>query len=131
MALLQEETSLLEIVRLVGRDTLSEKDQFKLDITKSLREDYLQQNAFHDVDTYCSLDKQYQMLYTILNFYDKGLKALENGAYLEEIEELDVVEKISRMKYVCECDLEEIDAINESIDQETKALYRERGDMNA
>lgn len=131
MALLQEETSLLEIVRLVGRDTLSEKDQFKLDITKSLREDYLQQNAFHDVDTYCSLDKQYQMLYTILNFYDKGLKALENGAYLEEIEELDVVEKISRMKYVCESDLEEIDAINESIDQETKALYRERGDMNA
>lgn len=131
MALLQEETSLLEIVRLVGRDTLSEKDQFKLDISKSLREDYLQQNAFHDVDTYCSLDKQYQMLYTILNFYDKGLKALENGAYLEEIEELDVVEKISRMKYVCECDLEEIDAINESIDQKTKALYRERGDMNA
>ncbi|HZK00619.1 MAG TPA: V-type ATP synthase subunit A, partial [Tissierellaceae bacterium] len=67
--LLQDETELLEIVRLVGRDSLSEDDQLKLEVTKSLREDYLQQNAFHDVDTYCSLEKQDKMLKAILEFY--------------------------------------------------------------
>ncbi|MFR4554583.1 MAG: V-type ATP synthase subunit A, partial [Peptoniphilus sp.] len=64
MALLQEETSLLEVVRLVGRDSLSDEDQMKLHTSKSIREDFLQQNAFHDVDTFCPLEKQFKMLDT-------------------------------------------------------------------
>jgi V/A-type H+-transporting ATPase subunit A len=118
MSLLQEESSLEEIVRLVGRDALSEKDQLKLEITKSLREDYLQQNAFHDVDTYCSLEKQNKMLSTILKFYDESLRGLDNGVYISEIEEMPVREKISRMKTIHEDDLEEIDKISGEIEKE-------------
>ena len=92
MALLQEESSLQEIVRLVGRDTLSEKDQLKLEVAKSIREDYLQQNAFMESDTYTSLTKQDRMLQLVLKFYDEGKRGLESGAYLKEISELPVRE---------------------------------------
>lgn len=130
MALLQEEQGLLEVVRLVGRDTLSDEDQLKIDITKSIREDFLQQNAFHDVDTYCPLEKQYKMLDTILYFYDKSLEALEAGVYFSEIEEMDVKEDIARMKYIDNENLEKIDAIKEKIDSELKKL-EEVGDEDA
>lgn len=130
MALLQEEQGLLEVVRLVGRDTLSDEDQLKIDITKSIREDFLQQNAFHDVDTYCPLEKQYKMLDTILYFYDKSLEALEAGVYFSEIEEMDVKEDIARMKYIDNESLEKIDAIKEKIDSELKKL-EEVGDEDA
>lgn len=124
IGLLQEESSLLEIVRLVGRDTLSDGDQLKLDITKSLREDFLQQNAFNDIDTYCSLNKQYKMLDTILKFYDAGLKALEKGAYLKEIEQSPVIDKIARMKYIAEENISNIDSLQEEIAEEMKSLER-------
>lgn len=124
IGLLQEESSLLEIVRLVGRDTLSDGDQLKLDITKSLREDFLQQNAFNDIDTYCSLNKQYKMLDTILKFYDAGLKALEKGAYLKEIEQSPVIDKIARMKYIAEENISNIDSLQEEIAKEMKSLER-------
>ena len=130
MALLQEETSLLEVVRLVGRDTLSDEDQVKLDTTKSIREDFLQQNAFHDVDTFCPLEKQFKMLDTILYFYDKCQEALEKGVYLSEIEKLDVTEHIARMKYLPNDDLGKIDAIKDKIDSELKEL-EEVGDVDA
>ena len=130
MALLQEETTLLEVVRLVGRDTLSDEDQVKLDTTKSIREDFLQQNAFHDVDTFCPLEKQFKMLDTILYFYDKSQEALEKGVYFSEIEKLDVKENIARMKYVPNDDLEKIDAIKDKIDSELKKL-EEVGDVDA
>lgn len=130
MALLQEETSLLEVVRLVGRDTLSDEDQVKLDTTKSIREDFLQQNAFHDVDTFCPLEKQFKMLDTILYFYDKSQEALEKGVYFSEIEKLDVKENIARMKYVPNDELEKIDAIKDTIDSELKEL-EEVGDVDA
>ena len=130
MALLQEETSLLEVVRLVGRDTLSDEDQVKLDTTKSIREDFLQQNAFHDVDTFCPLEKQFKMLDTILYFYDKSQEALEKGVYFSEIEKLDVKENIARMKYVPNDELEKIDAIKDKIDSELKKL-EEVGDVDA
>ena len=81
MALLQEEANLQEVVRLVGRDSLSEVDQLKLEVSKSLREDFLQQNAFHEIDTYCSLPKQFKILKLILGFYDEAKKALNNGVY--------------------------------------------------
>lgn len=130
MALLQEETTLLEVVRLVGRDTLSDEDQVKLDTTKSIREDFLQQNAFHDVDTFCPLEKQFKMLDTILYFYDKCQEALEKGAYFSEIEKLDVKENIARMKYLPNDDLGKIDAIKDKIDSELKEL-EEVGDVDA
>ena len=130
MALLQEETSLLEVVRLVGRDTLSDEVQVKLDTTKSIREDFLQQNAFHDVDTFCPLEKQFKMLDTILYFYDKCQEALEKGVYFSEIEKLDVKENIARMKYLPNDDLGKIDAIKDKIDSELKEL-EEVGDVDA
>ena len=130
MALLQEETTLLEVVRLVGRDTLSDEDQVKLDTTKSIREDFLQQNAFHDVDTFCPLEKQFKMLDTILYFYDKCQEALEKGVYFSEIEKLDVKENIARMKYLPNDDLGKIDAIKDKIDSELKEL-EEVGDVDA
>lgn len=122
MALLQEETSLLEVVRLVGRDSLSDEDQMKLHTSKSIREDFLQQNAFHDVDTFCPLEKQFKMLDTILYFYDKGQEALVKGAYFSEIEELDVKESIVRMKYLQNDELEKLDEIKDKIDSQLKNL---------
>ena len=98
MALLQEEAKLQEIVRLVGRDSLSEHDQLKLEVTKSLREDFLQQNAFHEVDTYCSLDKQFKMLKLILFFYDEAQRAIKEGVYLNEILALPSREKNNKSK---------------------------------
>lgn len=130
MALLQEETSLLEVVRLVGRDSLSDEDQMKLHTSKSIREDFLQQNAFHDVDTFCPLEKQFKMLDTILYFYDRGQEALENGAYFSEIEELEVKENITRMKYVPNDELEKLDEIKDKIDSQLKKLV-EVGDTDA
>lgn len=130
MALLQEETSLLEVVRLVGRDSLSDEDQMKLHTSKSIREDFLQQNAFHDVDTFCPLEKQFKMLDTILYFYDRGQEALVNGAYFSEIEELDVKESIARMKYVPNEELEKLDEIKDKIDSQLKKLV-EVGDTDA
>ena len=130
MALLQEETSLLEVVRLVGRDSLSDEDQMKLHTSKSIREDFLQQNAFHDVDTFCPLEKQFKMLDTILYFYDRGQEALVNGAYFSEIEELEVKESIARMKYVPNEELEKIDEIKDKIVSQLNKLV-EVGDTDA
>ena len=130
MALLQEETSLLEVVRLVGRDSLSDEDQMKLHTSKSIREDFLQQNAFHDVDTFCPLEKQFKMLDTILYFYDRGQEALVKGAYFNEIEELEVKENIARMKYLPNDELEKLDEIKDKIDSQLKNLV-EVGDTDA
>ena len=130
MALLQEESSLLEVVRLVGRDSLSDEDQMKLHTSKSIREDFLQQNAFHDVDTFCPLEKQFKMLDTILYFYDRGQEALVKGAYFSEIEDLEVKENIARMKYLPNDELEKLDEIKDKIDSQLKNLV-EVGDTDA
>ena len=131
MTLLQEESSLQEIVRLVGRDTLSEKDQLKLEVAKSIREDYLQQNAFMESDTYTSLSKQDKMLDLVLKFYDEGLRGLDSGAYLKEISEMPVREKIARAKYLPEEELDKIDNISEEITKEIDNLISEGGISNA
>ena len=124
IALLQEESGLQELVRLVGRDSLSEGDQLKLEVAKSIREDFLQQNAFHDIDTFCSLEKQYKMLDMILGFYDGAGKALERGAYLDELLKLPVREKISRAKEVEEENLAQLDAIREELDRALQEAFR-------
>ena len=115
MKLLQEESSLLEIVRLVGRDSLSDEDQIKLETSKSLREDFLQQNAFHETDTFCSLDKQAKMLDLILTFHKESLRALEEGAYVSEISKLSVREKITRSKNIPEDELQRFEEIKQEI----------------
>ena len=125
MSLLQQESSLVEVVRLVGRDALSDDDKLKLNVTKSIREDYLQQNAFHDVDTYCSLKKQDIMLDLILYNYDKSLEALANGIELEKLENLPVHEKITRAKFVHEDEIGKLTDIKNEIDQEIGQLTRE------
>ena len=131
MALLQEESSLQEIVRLVGRDTLSEKDQLKLEVAKSIREDYLQQNAFMESDTYTSLTKQDKMLQLVLKFYDEGNRGLESGAYLKEISELPVREKIARAKYMPESDLDKMNDILNEIENEVDNLISKGGSLDA
>ena len=131
MALLQEESSLQEIVRLVGRDTLSEKDQLKLEAAKSIREDYLQQNAFMESDTYTSLTKQDKMLQLVLKFYDEGQRGLESGAYLKEISEMPVREKIARAKYMPESDLDKMNDILNEIENEVDNLINKGGSLDA
>jgi len=127
MNLLQDESELQEIVRLVGRDSLSEEDQLKLEATKSIREDYLQQNAFHDVDTFCSFAKQNRMLKLVLSFYDEGLRALKQGVYLKEIENLPVRDRIARAKYISEENIHEIDKINEELKSSIDELISKGG----
>ena len=131
ISLLQEENSLQEIVRLVGKDTLSEKDQLKLEIAKSIREDYLQQNAFMESDTYTSLEKQDKMLDIVLKFYDEGLRGLENGAYLNEIVAIPVRERIARAKYLPEAELGKIEEIAKELEKEIDELVNKGGVANA
>lgn len=131
MNLLQDEQGLLEIVRLVGRDSLSEMDQLKLEATKSIREDYLQQNAFNDVDTFCSLPKQDKMLKMVLEFYEQGKRGLDSGVYLKEIEHMSVREKIARAKYIPEDNISEIDEIIKEIKTSMDKLISKGGILNA
>lgn len=129
MRMLQKEVELSEIVRLVGIDALSDKDQLLLEITKSLREDFLQQNAFDAVDTFTSREKQFEMLQTILLFHDEGQKALELGAYLTEIYQGTerLRDKIARMKYLPEDDLEGIRKLESEIKDTMKEILQ-KGD---
>ena len=102
MALLQEEAELEEIVKLVGMDALSAPDRLKLEAARSIREDYLHQNAFDDTDTYTSLNKQYLMMELILAFYDKSAEGLDKGAAIEKIVSMPSRERIGRFKYTPE-----------------------------
>ncbi len=131
MVLLQEEAELQEIVRLVGFDSLSEGDQLKLEVAKSLREDYLQQNAFHEVDTYASSGKQYKMLDLVLFFDDEAKRALSHGVYLKKILALPVRERIARAKYIAEADIAQMDAIRKEITEQADKLIREEGVQSA
>jgi V/A-type H+-transporting ATPase subunit A len=104
MQLLEKEAELEEIVRLVGKDTLSPQDRLVLEVARSIREDFLHQNAFHEVDTYTSLVKQAAMLNAILRFYELGRAALARGAEMEAIERAAVRDRIARMKYLTEAE---------------------------
>ena len=106
MSLLSDEASLDEIVRLVGEDALSPTDRLKMEAARSIREDFLHQLAFHEVDTYTSLHKQYVMMSLILSYYDKCLDALKNGADIETLSALPSRENIGRFKYVEEKDVD-------------------------
>ncbi|RKZ20953.1 V-type ATP synthase subunit A, partial [bacterium] len=121
MKLLEEEAELEEIVRLVGVDALSQRDQLILLAARMIREDFLHQNAFHEVDTYTSIKKQYLMLRTILKFYETAKRAIERGVTVKELYGLPVLERIGRMKYVPEDRIEkEIEEIEREIDLQLK-----------
>lgn len=100
MALLQEEAELEEVVKLVGMDALSPSDRLKLEVARSIREDYLLQNAFHEVDAYSDLSKQHRIMTVVLRFYDDAAAALEKGAPIEKLVSLPVRETIARFKYM-------------------------------
>ncbi len=117
MRLLEEEASLLEIARLIGIESLSFSDRLVLEAAKSIREDFLHQNAFHEVDTYTSLKKQFRMLKIILEFYRLSKSKLTEGMDFEKIVKLTIREKISRMKHIPEDKLEEFDKIEEELKQ--------------
>ncbi|MGE5496344.1 MAG: V-type ATP synthase subunit A [Burkholderiales bacterium] len=128
LQLLQEESELEEIVRLVGFDALSLKDKLKLETARSIREDYLHQNAFHDTDTYTSLEKQFGMLRLILMWGELGEKALDAGAEFSKVSSLPVREDIGRLKYVEEANAaERFAAVESKLKQEMSALYEEGG----
>ena len=122
MSLLQEEAELEEIVKMVGMDALSPGDRLKMEAARSIREDFLHQNSFHEIDTYTSLKKQYMMMRLVNAFYEKSRDALEKGAPLNRLISMPVREQIGRFKYVTE------DALDESyakIEEELNAQIAE------
>jgi len=123
MGLLQKEAELEEIVRLVGVDALSANDRLILETARSVREDYLHQNAFHEIDTYTSLRKQYLMMRLIIHFYYKSLLAIESGASIDDISKLPVREKIGRFKYVPE------NSVQKYFDEAKEELERELNEI--
>jgi V/A-type H+-transporting ATPase subunit A len=122
MGLLEQEAELLEIVRLVGTDALSPTDRLSLETARSVREDFLHQNAYHAVDTHTPLTKQYEMLKTILHFHKQALEAIEAGVETSEIFGLAVREKIARAKYTPQDQISKIGQIREAIDEQMKQL---------
>src|SRR5690554_217826 len=115
MRLLQEEAELEEIVRLVGVDALSDRDQLVLEVARSIREDFLHQNAFHEVDTYTSLTKQYKLLRLVMAFYGVGQRLLKEGVSLAKIRDLPIREEIGRAKYLPEDRLDGIDRLYDEL----------------
>ena len=122
MSLLQEEAELEEIVKMVGMDALSPGDRLKMEAARSIREDFLHQNSFHEIDTYTSLKKQYMMMRLVNAFYERSRDALDKGASLNRLISMPVREQIGRFKYVTE------DALDESyakVEEELNAQIAE------
>ena len=129
MNILQKESELQEIVRLVGLDSLSEKDRLTMNAAKMIREDYLQQNAFDDVDTYTSFKKQVALLSNILTFDAEANRALELGAYFREIMEgtVELRDRIARSKFIHEDQLEKIQALSQTIEETLHQILAQGG----
>lgn len=118
MALLQDEAELEEIVKMVGMDALSAGDRLKMEAARSIREDFLHQNSFHEIDTYTSLKKQHLMMKLVLGFYDKSVEALKEGAAVNDLIKMSVREQIGRYKYTPE---DQLDAQYEAVVKELAA----------
>jgi len=123
MALLEEESQLREIVRLVGAESLSPRERLALETARSIREDFLHQNAFHKVDTYTSMPKQYEMLKMILHFHKEAMAAIDAQVDTAAIFKLAVREDIARAKYIPQEELERIPGIRKTITEQIKKLY--------
>lgn len=125
MSLLQEEAELEEIVKMVGMDALSSKDRLKMEAARSVREDFLHQNSFHEVDTYTSLKKQYNMMRLVYAYYEQSSEALDKGASINSLVKLAVRERIGRYKYTEEANIgEEFDKVAEELNNEIANLIR-------
>lgn len=125
MTLLQEEAELEEIVKMVGMDALSAGDRLKMEAARSIREDFLHQNSFHEVDTYTSLKKQYMMMNLVMAYYEKSVKALSEMASLEELIRMPVREQIGRFKYVPEENLDtEYEKVTAQLEKELAVALR-------
>lgn len=127
MSLLEQESELQEIVRLIGVDALSPEDRLILEGTRSIREDFLHQNAFHEIDTFASLQKQYKMLSSCLKYYHGSKEILSRGVPFDDIVNMAVREEISRMKYLPEENISKIDMLQEKIEAEFKKLLSDQG----
>ena len=131
MEILQEESNLNEIVRLVGIDALGFKDRITMECARSIREDFLHQNSFHEVDTYTSLEKQYDMLKLIITWYEKALDAMTKHVKLDKLIEMPIREQIGRAKYIPEKDRKEkFGQLNRDLEQAFAELTEE-GEENA
>ncbi len=130
MSLLEDEERLKEIVRLVGIDSLSKDERMIMETTKSLREDFLHQNAFHEIDTYASMDKQFKMLRNILTFHHLAMEALKRGATLKDVTEMEIRERITRMRYIDEKELGSLDTLEEDIKKEIGKLMPAGGEVH-
>ena len=130
MSLLEEEDQLREVVRLVGIDALSKEERMVLETAKSLREDFLHQNAFHEIDTYASMEKQFKMLKTIVRFHHLGMDALKKGAPMNELFNLPVREQIARMRYLEEAQIGQIDKIEDTIKEQINGIVPVGGESN-
>lgn len=129
MSLLTEEASLNEIVKMVGMDALSPQDRLKMEAARSIREDFLHQNSFDEIDTYTSLPKQYDMMKLVYAFYEEGSKALKAGANIEDIVSMQVRERIGRFKYTKESDIaEEYSSVQEALATEIATLTQDKED---
>ncbi|MCM8781468.1 MAG: V-type ATP synthase subunit A [Candidatus Omnitrophica bacterium] len=127
MRLLQEEASLLEIARLVGIESLSHQDRLILEVARSIREDFLHQHAFHEIDTYSSLMKQYKLLKLIIQFYEQAKALIEEGTPIHKILSLSARQDIARAKYILEDNIMEFDKISDSIKEQVGFLSRQIG----
>ncbi len=125
MKLLQKEAELQEIVRIVGPDALPDRERAVLLVTRMIREDYLQQDAFHEVDTYCPPKKQVTMMRVLLNFYNYTMQAIDRGIPVEEISKLPVREKIGRMKF--EPNIDEIAKLIDETKEQFEELFKKYG----
>ena len=124
MTILQEEAELNEIVQMVGMDALSPTDRLKMEAARSIREDFLHQNSFHEIDTYTPLRKQYLMMKLVLAFYEKSVDALNKGADMNALIAMPVREKIGRYKYTTDADIEsEYKNVEEEMDKEVAAAF--------
>jgi len=131
MKLLQEEAELQEIVQLVGVDALSFQDQFKLEACKAIREDYLHQNAFHEIDTYASMNKQYKLLKLIMEYYNKGSVAIEKGAEYNDLISMPIRETIGRFKYIEEATVDkQYETLMEELTQGIQHLISKGGELD-
>lgn len=129
MRLLQDESELQEIVQLVGMDALSAPDRLKLEAARSIREDFLHQNSFHDIDTYTSLEKQYLMMKLVISFYQESVLALEKGVDVEDLVKLPVREDIGRFKYTTEDNIQnEYQRILNELDDEIADYVVRKGE---
>ncbi len=125
MSLLQEEASLNEIVKMVGMDALSPQDRLKMEAARSIREDFLHQNSFDEIDTYTSLRKQYYLMKLVYAFYEEGTRALQKGANINELVNLGVREEIGRYKYTLEENIDEqYKKVMDNLKTQTSILVR-------